>query len=207
MKKLICIIISTITFLQVNSQKLDIVPYQIGERIYDLSLENIINYKDTIARLSSFGNKIIILDFWNIHCTSCIQMFPLEDSLQEKFRDDIQFILVTSDEREKVEQFLKQYNTLHKKPLALPIITNDRYLSKMFRFTSIPHYVWIAPNGQIMAETSDYFITKENIINTLIPIRAEEKRLQGNPYADINLNMQKPPKALELDRLSLIDIY
>lgn len=185
-------------------QNIEIVPFQIGERVPDLPLKNIINYKDSTATLSSFGNKIIILDFWNIHCGSCIRMFPLEDSLQAMFSDDVQFVLVTKDPKEKVEQFLKKYNALQKKPLTLPVITDDRFLSKMFRFSYIPHYVWVSPSGQIMAESSDYFISKENIANTLIPIRAEEARLRGNKYADFNLQMQKPSKEV-LQLLSLID--
>lgn len=185
-------------------QNIQIVPFQIGERVPDLPIKNIINYKDSVATLSSFGNKIIIVDFWNVHCTSCIAMFPREDSLQALFSGDVQFILVTGDSKEKVEQFLARYNKSQKKPLSLPIITGDDLLSKMFRFTYVPHYVWLAPNGLIMAESSDYFITKENIANTLIPLRAEEARLKGNRYADFNLRMQKPDKKL-LQVLTLVN--
>lgn len=185
-------------------QNIEIVPFQIGERVPDLPLKNIINYKDSTATLSSFGNKIIILDFWNIHCTSCLAMFPLEDSLQALFPGDVQFVLITNDSKEKVEQFLIRYNKMRTKPLSLPIATGDDLLNKMFRFSYIPHYVWLAPNGLIMAESSDYFITKENIANTLIPIRKEETRLKGNKYADFNLHMQKPDKKL-LEAFNLIN--
>jgi thiol-disulfide isomerase/thioredoxin len=162
----------------------------------DLPLENVINYKDSVVNLSSFGDKLIIMDFWNIHCTSCVYMFPLEDSLQAMFPHDVQFILITSDKKEQVARFLTKYNCTRNKPLSLPIITNDRVLKRMFRFTYIPHYVWLAPNGLILAESSDYFINKENIVNTLVPIREEEVRLQGKRYADFNLHMQKPTKEL-----------
>ena len=185
-------------------QQKTIEPFYIGDRIPDLPLHRIINYKDSTATLTSFGNKMLILDFWNIHCTSCIQMFPVEDFLQALYPNDVQFILVTMDSKKQVEQFFQRYNAVQKKPLGLPVITDDRVLSKLFRFMYIPHYVWIAPNGLIMAESSDYFITKENIENTLIPIRAEEARLQGNKLADFNLHMQKPDKAL-LQLLSLIN--
>lgn len=187
-----------------SAQNLEIVPYQIGERMPDLPLKNIINYKDSTGSLSQFGNKILILDFWDTHCTTCIKMFPVEDSLQSMFPNDIQFILVTADSKIKVEAFLERYNAIQINPLSLPIVTEDRLLSKLFRFSYIPHYVWIAPNGQILAESNDYFITKESIVNTLLPIRAEEQRLKGNKYADINLKMQKPsPDILKI--LSIIE--
>jgi len=175
-------------------QQKNIEPFYIGDRIPDLPLKGIINFKDSTATLSSFGDKLLILDFWNIHCTSCIQIFPLEDSLQGMFPEDVQFILVTNDSRQKVEQFFQKYNAVQKKQLGLPVIIEDRLLSSLFRFRYIPHYVWIAPNGLIIAESSDYFITKENIANTLKPIRAEEARLKGNKYADFNLHIQKPDK-------------
>ena len=189
---------------KVCAQTTDITPFYIGDRVPELPLKNILNYKDSVANLSSFGDKLIILDFWNIHCTSCIHMFPLEDSLQAMFPNDVQFILITSDKKEQVDRFLTKYNGMQKKPLSLPVITNDRVLSRLFRFTYIPHYVWLAPNGSILAQSSDCFINKENIVNTLVPIRAEEARLQGNKYGDFNLHMQKPTKEL-LQLLSSID--
>lgn len=179
-------------------------PLTVGDRLPDLPVKNIINYEDCAVSLSSFGNKILILDFWNIHCTSCIRMFPLEDSLQAMFPNDVQFILITRDSKERVSGFLSKYNSSHKKPLALPVVFDDSAFRKLFRFFYIPHYVWIAPNGTILAQTEDSFINAENIANTLIPIRAEEKRLQGNKYADLNLEMMKPSKEL-LQLLSLTD--
>jgi thiol-disulfide isomerase/thioredoxin len=206
MQKITLLGVLAILCLQRNAyaQNTEITPFYIGDRVSDLPLKNIINYKDSATTLSSFGDKLIILDFWNIHCTSCIRMFPLEDSLQAMFPNDVQFILITEDTKEKVARFLSNYNGIQKKPLSLPIITNDLVFGKLFRFTYIPHYVWLAPNGLILAQSSDCFISKENIANALVPIKAEEQRLQGNKYADLNLHMQKPTKEL-LQLLSSID--
>lgn len=206
MQKITLVGVLVILCLQHNvyAQKTDITPFYIGDRVPDLPLKNIINCKDSAGTLSSLGDKLIILDFWNIHCTTCIRMFPLEDSLQAMFPNDVQFILITGDTKEQVAGFLSKYNGIQKKPLSLPVITGDRVLSRMFRFIYIPHYVWLAPNGLILAESSDCFISKENIANALVPIRTEEARLQGNKYADFNLHMQKPTKEL-LQLLSSID--
>lgn len=206
MKKLtlISVVIGLCLAHKCSAQNLEIVPFQIGERVPDLPLKNIINYKDSTATLSVFGDKIIILVFWNIHCGSCISMMPKEDSLQALFPDDVQFIMVTEDSKEKVEEFLTKYNGRHKTPLGSPIMTNAQVFSRMFRFTYIPHYVWIAPNGMILAQTGQFFITPENISNTLIPIRKEEVRLQDNKFADQNLKMLKPSEYI-LRALSIIN--
>jgi thiol-disulfide isomerase/thioredoxin len=172
-------------------QKIDIRPYYIGERVFDLPLQPIIHYKDSAASLSSFGDKLIILDFWNVHCSSCIAMFPKEDSLQRLLPNDLQFVLVTSDKKKEVLSFLKKYNKTHPQ-LSLPIVIADRVLHRLFRFSYVPHYVWIAPNGLILAQTSDNLINKGAIVNALKPFRKEEARLKGNKYADFNLHLQKP---------------
>lgn len=188
---------------QVISQDSGIEPLQIGQHIPDMPLPGLLNYKDAIASLSSFGNKLIIIDYWNEHCTNCIRMFPLEDSLQSLFADDIQFLLVTDDDDATVRKFLVRYKELHGKELSLPIVADDKWVRKLFTFTYIPHYIWIAPNGVILAESSSHFISKENIANTLLPIRAEEERLKGKKYAYINLHMKKPTAEF-LQKLSLI---
>lgn len=203
MKLLLCFIGLAMPFF-LKAQQEEISPLTIGERIPDMPLPGILNYKDTAASLSSFGNKLIILDYWNEHCINCIKMFPIEDSLQVAFANDIQFILVTDDDASSVQNFLKKYKKLHGKALTLPIMAGDKWVRKLFRFLYIPHYIWIAPNGVIIAESSSHFISSENIANSLLPIRAEEQRLKGNKYADINLKMKKPEIEL-LRKLSLTD--
>lgn len=203
MKKLTLISVLAVLCLFYNkteAQNIEVKPFQIGERLPDLPLKNIINYKDTTTTLSDFGNKIIILDFWATWCTSCIKMFPLEDSLQTVLSDAVQFILITDESKKDVLVFLEKYNRSNRS-LTLPIIAEDSAFSRLFRFRAIPHYVWLAPNGSVLAESNSFFITKDNILNTLLPIREEEKRLEGNKYADVNLKMQKPSEEL-LERLS-----
>jgi thiol-disulfide isomerase/thioredoxin len=148
-------------------QNVEIVPFQIGERVPDLPLKNIINYKDTKATFSSFGKKLIIIDFWHTHCGTCIAMFPLEDSLQTQFKEQLQFLLVTAEAKEDVEDFLQKRNSLKQPNITIPIITNDIWLNKMFSHIYNPHYVFLAPNGEFLAQSSSLLITA-NIIEGII---------------------------------------
>lgn len=181
----------------VQAQKIKIDPFYIGDRIPDLVLKKIINYKDTTTNLSSFGDKLIIFDFWSIHCGSCIKMFSKEDSLQRLLGENVQFILITTDKREDVENFLVRYNKDHR-PIPFPIIVEDKLFNELFRLKYLSQFVWIAPNGLVLAHTSDYLITEGSIKQTLISIREREARLKGNKYADFNLHMQKPSKAFTI---------
>lgn len=163
-------------------QKENVEPFYIGDRVPDLPLHRLINYKDSSATLSSFGHKLLILDFWSVHCTTCIHMFPLEDSLQGLFKDSVQFLLVTMDSIQKVQKFLHKWDSIHFKALSIPIVTTDRLLCRLFRFKFIPHYVWLMPNGTMLAQTSEDFIHAAAIRQILKAIREKEQELKADGF-------------------------
>lgn len=157
----------------------------VGQQVPDLHLGKVLRYKDNTARLSDFGDKAVILDFFATWCTPCVAEFPRLDSLQREFNDQIQIILVTYEDQEKIEQFLKTNRIASS--VDLPVIVEDRYLSKVFPHRVISHDVWIK-NGTVKAITSPLYITAANI-NKLIsgedlnlPIKRE----------DINFTTDKP---------------
>jgi thiol-disulfide isomerase/thioredoxin len=135
----------------------------IDSRLPNLDLGAIINYKDSTAFLSDFKNKIIILDFWFTECGACIAQFPKEDSLQKQFNDDIQIIPVTFESQKKVTAFLSRWTKKNHSTLALPFIVGDSVLNIFFANTYFPHYIWISQDRRIIAHTSEYFLTAENI--------------------------------------------
>jgi len=183
---LLCICVSGV------GQQTNIKAYFISEKVPDLPLNNIINYKDSIGTLSSFAGKLIILDFWDLHCGSCISMFPAEDSLQRQFKNDVQFILVAPDEKSRVRTFLKHWNSTHSNNLSIPIVTQDKLLSQLFRHWYIPHYVWIASTGKILAQTSLSMIDSNSIAVAIRWIKADIATLRSYHYSPDQLTFQKP---------------
>lgn len=164
---------------RVIAQNLEIVPFQIGERVPDLPLKNMINYKDSAATLSSFGDKLIILDFWHTRCGTCIALFPLEDSLQKRFSKQLQFILVTAENKNVTGSFLDNWNRKHHDSLTIPVIAEDILLNKMFRHRYNPHYVWIASDGRLLAQTGEEFVN-ESIISQVIKSIADKQSYLKN---------------------------
>src|ERR1700676_1001933 len=67
---------------------------EIGKHCPDFELNGIVNYAVKKASLKDFKGQWIILEFWSSHCVSCLKRMPELDSLQKKFRKQIQFILV-----------------------------------------------------------------------------------------------------------------
>ena len=166
------------------AQKTYVTPLSVGERVPDLPIHSIFNYRDTAAMLSSFGGKLVILDFWGVHCTTCISMFPKEDSLQHLFRDSLQFVLVTVDSLQKVDMFLNKWNSHRERPLSIPVVTNDRLLYQLFPFKFIPHYVWLMPNGTLLAQTSEDFIDEAVIRTMLKAVNAKEQELKEDGFGE-----------------------
>lgn len=192
MKKLLCLIGGAMLAMSAQSQKISIKPFDINDRIPDLPLTNVINYQDTVASLSSFSNKLIILDFWATHCGPCIAMFPKEEALQKANAGKIQFILVTFDGTEKVNKFFHTWDSTHNMHLSMPIVTHDRLLRRLFKFKYIPHYVWISPNGKVWAQTSDKFINQATITDILSQIDSEHARMKKQNWPTNMYGFPKP---------------
>lgn len=95
-------------------------------------------------------NKIIILDFWDTWCSTCMAKFPEMERLQEQFKDKIQIFLVNS--RETKEEIKKRFNDdsrsivlgKYKLPNLPSIVDVDAMrLDLVFPHRFVPFHVWI----------------------------------------------------------------
>ncbi|HEY4154716.1 MAG TPA: TlpA disulfide reductase family protein, partial [Puia sp.] len=74
----------------------------IGEKIPPITIKNV--YQNPGAQISfqQLKGKLIIIDFWNSWCGTCIEGFPDLERLQQQFSDRIGILLVTSDPERQV---------------------------------------------------------------------------------------------------------
>jgi hypothetical protein len=135
--------------------------FNIGDTVPDLNLVISKEGKISKVHLSDFKCKLLILDFWSVTCTACITSFPEIDSLQGKFKDRLQFILVTDNAAQRVNSFLSKFKRI--KLPSVPLVTDDTILSKWFYHVTIPHHVWIDSNRVVRAITSGYNTTSVTI--------------------------------------------
>lgn len=131
-----------------------------GDKVPDIVFEQL--YKRTGKKLttSAVHKKLVILDFWNIWCSACLTSLPKMDSLQKKFSEEVQIVLVTTNKESEVRKalsrpFLKQVD--------LPVVAEDSVLSSLFTYESVPHHVWIDANG-FVEYISYYYNTNEKNI-------------------------------------------
>jgi thiol-disulfide isomerase/thioredoxin len=134
---------------------------RVGEAMPDVEIKNIINSRFSSARVSHFTGKLLIIDFWATWCTPCIASFPKLDSLQQKFQDKIQILLVTDEDSTKAKRLFSRLRG--EKMTSLASATGDKLLSRFFIHTTIPHYIWLDQNAKVIAITSGDDITETNI--------------------------------------------
>ena len=179
---------------QIHAQHVVIKPYNIGDRVPAFPLTHLINSEKDSTSISSFGNKLIILDFWGTHCSSCIQALPEENDLQSEFKDQVQFIMVTPDDKENVSSFLERYDKKNQK-LSIPIVTSDILIQQMFAHIFLPHYVWLGPDGLLMAQTTASMVSREVIQTALAEIQKRKDHLDERHFSEKYFQFPEPNAA------------
>jgi len=157
-------------------------PLGIGDKVPDILFKNVINYKSGKAKLSDFAGKLVILDFWATWCGSCIDALPKIEKLQNKFAEEVQFILVNSfiathDDTQKVAKLFSQWENKHGKPFSVLCAIDDIEAAQLFEHVALPHYVWINREGTVIAITSTQEVNEVNIYKAInnIGFRTKQK--------------------------------
>ncbi|MFT4092702.1 MAG: redoxin domain-containing protein [Niabella sp.] len=166
--------------LHVSAQQ-PIKPLYINERLPNITLNHIVNYKAVTARLSDMQcdhTKMVLFDFWLTSCIPCVRRLPHLDSLQQQFDGRLQIIMVTREETEVVSAFLKKWEATHTKKFTIPVVTKDTLIEQYFRQQTKPSYAWLATDNVCMAQTASTFITAEMIENCL-NVMADEVNHRG----------------------------
>ena len=102
-----------------------------------------------------------LVEFFLTTCGSCIKGFPPLNQFQKQYGDSIQILLVSSETKQKLSQFFTK-NTIAKTN-NLSWIAEDTLLSQYLPFEAVPHLVWIAGDGKILAISGTEYLTETNI--------------------------------------------
>lgn len=156
-------------------------PLTIGDAVPKLALLNLLNSPVFKSNLTSYNNKLLIIDFWATYCSPCIPGLYKLDSMQQLFKDDVQVLAVTYQPKKTVDQFLKR------RKWNIVFAAEDSLLKQLFPFHSMPHTVWIQ-NGIVKAFTSSSQVTATNIRRLLETGTADvEMKLD-----DVSFTYQQP---------------
>ncbi|NSL86948.1 TlpA family protein disulfide reductase [Chitinophaga sp. Mgbs1] len=150
---------------------------KVGDKIPDISLGKMINYKHNTAKFSDFKGKIVILDFWATWCGGCVKALPDLGRMQEKFGDKIVIIPVSEKRSRDNEKGVMDFLKKHQLPM-LPNVVEDEVLQQLFPHFLLPHDVWIDEEGTVVAMTSAKEVNEENIADLLAkkPLKMKVKK-------------------------------
>lgn len=140
---------------------------KIGDEIPDVAISLLQNEKIVKMKIKDLKQPLIILDFWDTYCTSCITAFPRLDSLQKKFKNSLLILPVTYQDQKLVSNFLKNNRFLKKNNINLVSAVDDKILKEYFKHQGVPHEVWIY-KGKVKAITAADYINEKNIEKILL---------------------------------------
>ena len=164
MKKLTLVGVLAVLCLYLPAQQPALKPLSIGDTVPDVAINNILNYKGTAARLSDFKRELVILDFMNTYCLSCIAALPRFDSLQHQYGDKLQIFIVTNEAKDRVKKFLK-INPVARN-ISMPVVVEDTALERLFPHRFVSHEAWIN-KGIVKAITGSEYVKEQNILTVL----------------------------------------
>ncbi|MDD3772208.1 MAG: TlpA disulfide reductase family protein [Weeksellaceae bacterium] len=117
---------------------------------FNLNDENLkielIGYNGTTdANLADFRGKVVFLNIWGSWCPPCVAEMPSIQSLYESKRDDVEFVLLTMQDRpEKFVPFLEENN------YSMPVYEANSPLPKSLIPNSFPTTFIINKKGEVV---------------------------------------------------------
>ena len=114
------------------------------------------NFTDLNGKIYNRENtkgKIVVLKCWFVNCLKCVEEMPALNEVVKEFntRDDVVFISLAFDSKEKLVKFLSNTNFDY---AVIPVTRN--YLEEQLKVTEYPTHFIINKKGRITKVVTDY---------------------------------------------------
>ncbi len=126
----------------------------------------LVNERGETVNFSSVKEKVVVINFWATWCPPCIAEMPSLQKLYDKYKNEVEFLFVTSDSKKIVKGFKTNKN------YTFPVFQQLSVAPEILQTRSIPRTLIINKQGEIIIDKSgavDWFgenIQKE--INKLV---------------------------------------
>jgi len=145
--------------------------------------------------LPEFKGKVILLEFWGVHCPPCLYSIPKYIELTKKYRDKVEMLAIEVEDTSKEE--LKDF--VKKKGINYNIIAlNDAryfvsYIGQRARWRgSIPFLIIFDKNGNVVEMQKGFsrgeFRKIEGIINYLYTKKVSSVNVDTNKTKKSNID-------------------
>jgi hypothetical protein len=133
---------------------------KIGDTLPGLVLTNLMDSSVGGVRLTDLKAKLVILDFWNVHCSSCILGFKKMQMLEDMHPSEVRVLLVTRDTKLMVQELARRSKLVRESRLTM--VVGDTLFSKYFP-NGTPHHVWIDKDRVIRAIINPWSTSEETV--------------------------------------------
>lgn len=164
------------------------------------------SHKEDRLSIGKYQGKVIILEFWNRYCSSCIRQMPKLYGLQQKYEGRLQVIPVTADSPEQVKMVYERQKGGDFE-IKLATIHSDTILTQRFGVTGYPTAVWLDTAGNFLATTYGSSVSEETVSEVLegnYSLLSRVARVMGNQF-NIGKESGRPGND-PLDETGLINI-
>ena len=119
--------------------------------------------KGNNIKLSELRGKVVVLNFWFIKCKPCIEEMPHLNELKALYdENDVQFLAITFDKKELVEQFLEDHM------FNYSIATNAMDAIRIHDVNSFPTNMVINQKGEIVLKEIGYRTNIKEVLKASI---------------------------------------
>ena len=150
------LVAATTSFAQNKSLKIG---ESLPENIWSTPLQ-LVNHPQKTITLSQDKDKLILLDFWNTWCSSCLLNFPKMEELQKQFGDKIKILAVSNQDRLVLEKFFASKNGQRYKNVVS--VAGDKMFHQLFPHKGVPYIIWIK-DGKMLNTTDGAQVTEKTI--------------------------------------------
>lgn len=151
--------------------------YGVNDATKDFTVNKILNYSVAESTFQQLNDKLLVVDFFGTWCIPCIKALPKLSALQEKYKGQINIVLVSDEPEEKLKTFLSK-----QKNFTLPVIVDEQGIfTKLFQPPAYPYTAIVGKNGKVLAistqeemnETSiEKWLKEQNNDNVRMPTKS-----------------------------------
>ncbi|TJZ50064.1 hypothetical protein FAZ15_21855 [Sphingobacterium olei] len=161
----------------------------VGDRMPSQDMGQLMNGSRLPAAVG-LSQRLVILDFMNTSCTSCLASLEKLRKLQNNFGDSLKIVLVTPETGERVSNFSARNDVITRS--GLDVVVNDSLLFSLFPHRTVPHTAWIL-DGVVQAISFTEFVDSAHVADLLkageIDLPTKADFLQYNDAIPLQTNM------------------
>jgi len=98
---------------------------------------------------SEFGQKVFVLEFWATWCPPCRNSIPHLSEMQQKYKNDVTFVGITSEDVQTATDFVKQMGNKMEYTVCVDNGVANTHYMQQFGIQGIPHAFIVGKDRKI----------------------------------------------------------